>query len=160
MKCKRAEYLVASLVSSTIDEEDRVTLLEHLEHCPGCREIYKRQVAIEVELRDYSSPVPESSFTRRIASQVADLRTSKPKPGVRVVLSLITPFSALSIAFALIIVGIWIIFDGAFIEWIRALAIRVEEAIQTPVGYYSAVVLVTIIMVLAMFGIYRAFEES
>lgn len=160
MKCKRAEYLVASLVSGTINERDRETLEKHLEHCPGCREVYERQVAIEAELRDYPSSLPENGFARQISNLVADSRPSRPRPELRLAFSLVTPFSALSIAFALVVAGIWVVFDGAFIEWIRSLTSLAEEIISTPVGYYYGVVLVSIIMVAAMFGIYRAVKES
>ncbi len=159
MNCKRAEYLIAGLVSGIIEERDKHLLRAHIEQCDACHAVYKTQSAIEKQLRGMASAAPGSEFAKRVAGLAAATQQTRPKPRLRSVFTLVTPVSAVSVTCALVILGIWIAFDGAFIDWIKNVFTFPVEGISTNFGFFISIVLGVGIVTLITLGLYKAVRD-
>ena len=159
MNCKRAEYLIAVLVSGTIEKADKAKLVGHIDACQCCRDVFEKQKTIEDALRNMRVASPDVNFARQ-TSKLASARMPRvPKPSLREILSWLTPYPVLNITFALAVAAIWIILDGAFIDWIRNMAIFAVESLSTHYGLVYMIGLIVAVLGLVYIGVSKMVRE-
>jgi anti-sigma factor RsiW len=160
MNCQRAEYLIAALVSGTIEQSQENRLLEHIDRCPACRAVYEKQKAVEEELRSLTAPAPDAEFARRVAELAEHIKQRGRRPTVGEMLPWIGPVPAVGIASAAVVGGVWALMGSAFIEWIEnGFGAIADVSMASLSGVIVALTMLITLLGLFGFGLLKAVRD-
>ncbi len=66
LTCAQARVMASDLLDESLTEEERAALLDHIETCPSCPNLYKSMAAIYRQMRTAAPATPTEELRRQV----------------------------------------------------------------------------------------------
>lgn len=80
MKCTEVEEKIHELILGILEKEEERKILEHIEKCENCREVYERELILEESLKGIPTVSPPLSLRYEILRRIEEKKKLKVVP--------------------------------------------------------------------------------
>lgn len=104
--CKEYEARISALIDDELTIDERIEVLEHLDHCPACRSYWEDLLAMRNVLRTKETPAP-AGFADAVMARVRETKQEKTPERKVLRFPQWKSFAALAACCAVVLLGIW-----------------------------------------------------